>query len=151
MHLCTLRLAHQSAFAGIKHLNRLENVLARAEWSDISIAEGLLCDIGGNAISATMSNLFIVEQGRLITPDLGQCGVAGVTRQRVLQLARREGVSCTIEPVPLSRIYDSDEMFLLNSVIGLWPVAKLEAKTWVPGAMTARVARWLDEDDAAFC
>lgn len=149
MHLCALRLGHQPALAGIKHLNRLENVLARAEWNDSSIAEGLLRDIDGNAISGTMSNLFIVEHGSLVTADLARCGVAGVTRKRVLQMARREGLTCKVEPIALARVYDAEEVFLLNSVIGLWPVAQLGKKTWTPGVVTARIKSWLDQDDAA--
>jgi len=149
LHLCALRLSHQPALAGIKHLNRLENVLARAEWGDASVAEGLLCDQDGNAIGGTMSNLFIVERGTMATPDLTRCGVAGVTRQRVMQIAQRNGLRCAIENIPLQRVYDADELFLVNSVIGLWPVARLVHQSWVPGAVTADVKRWLEEDDAA--
>jgi 4-amino-4-deoxychorismate lyase len=149
LHLCALRLSHQPALAGIKHLNRLENVLARAEWNDVSILEGLLCDQDGNAVSGTMSNLFIVERGVLVTPELTRCGVAGVTRQRVMQIAQHNRLRCEIENIPLQRIYDADELFLVNSVIGLWPVARLVHRSWVPGTVTTNVKRWLEEDDAA--
>ena len=73
----------------MKHLNRLENVLARAEWSDPSIAEGLLLDEEGHVISGTMTNLFIVEGGSILTPALSRCGVAGVTRARVMEAAAK--------------------------------------------------------------
>lgn len=149
LHLCVLRLAYQPALAGVKHLNRLENVLARAEWNDAAIAEGLLCDQDGNAIGGTMSNLFIVEGGALVTPDLTRCGVAGVTRQRVMRIAQCNSLRCTIENIPLQRVYDADELFLVNSVIGLWPVARLAHKSWMPGTVTANFKRWLDKDDAA--
>ncbi len=149
VHLCALRLGHQPALAGIKHLNRLENVLARAEWNDASIHEGLLCDQEGNAIGGTMSNLFIVEDGALVTPDLTRCGVAGVTRQRVMKLARRNGLQCKVENILLQRVYNAGEWFLVNSVIGLWPAARLEQKVWTPGTIAAKVKHWLEEDDAA--
>ncbi len=149
LHLCRLRLAHQPALAGIKHLNRLENVLARAEWNNPAFAEGLLLDPDGLAIGGTMSNLFIVEAGALITPELSRCGVAGVTRARVVDWAQQAGVACRVEPVPLQRALDADEAFLVNSLIGLWPVAALADKSWTSGALTRRVAQWLKADDAA--
>ncbi len=148
VHLCRLRLAHQPALAGVKHLNRLENVLARAEWCDPAIAEGLLLDQDGFVIGGTMSNLFIVEAGVLVTPDLSRCGVMGVTRARVIDLAREAGVTSRIEHFPLQRLLGADEAFLVNSLIGLWPIAQLADRTWRPGALTQRVGRWLDAEDA---
>ena len=85
----------QPALAGIKHLNRLENVLARAEWSDPDIAEGLLCDANDNVIGGTMSNLFIARAGLLITPELSRCGVAGMMRDLVMELAHTHGIAVT--------------------------------------------------------
>ncbi len=149
LHVCRLRLAHQPALAGIKHLNRLENVLARAEWSDPKIAEGLLLDQQGYAIGGTMSNLFIVEHGVLITPDLSRCGVAGVTRGRVIDLAKHANIACRIESLPLQRVVGADEVFLVNSLIGLWPVARLMDRAWTPGALTLQLAQALEADDAA--
>jgi len=149
VHLCRLRLAHQPALAGIKHLNRLENVIARAEWNDPGIAEGLLRDQEGNAIGGTMSNLFIAKNGTLATPDLARCGVSGVTRDRVTDCARNAGVACRIEPLPLSRVLVADEVFFVNSLIGLWPVATLAEHVWQPGKMAQQVSQWLEAEDAA--
>ena len=146
--ICRLRLAAQPALAGIKHLNRLENVLARAEWNDPAIAEGLLLDSKGNVISGTMSNVFIAEAGRIATPELCQCGVAGVTRDRLLEGARRDGIVCGVEPVSLDRLLASEEVMLVNSLIGVWQVRSIENKSWGPGTLTARVRRWLAADDA---
>lgn len=148
-HLCRLRLAHQPALAGIKHLNRLENVLARAEWNDPDIAEGLLLDQQHFVIGGTMSNLFIVEAGALITPDLSRCGVSGVTRGRVIALAQKAGLTCRVEPLPLQRVLDASEAFLVNSLIGLWPIARLADHIWTPGTLTPQVTQWLDAEDAA--
>ncbi len=80
MRVCAIRLAEQPLLAGMKHLNRLEQVLARAEWDDPAIAEGVLCDSHGRVISATMANLFAVVDGVLLTPAVDRCGVAGVAR-----------------------------------------------------------------------
>ncbi|HET9463522.1 MAG TPA: aminodeoxychorismate lyase, partial [Thiobacillus sp.] len=96
---CTLRLARQPRLAGIKHLNRLENVLARAEWDDPAIFEGLLCDDSGTVIGGVMSNLLMAKAGELFTPDLSQCGVAGVARARLLRAVARRGI-----PVHIGRL-----------------------------------------------
>lgn len=142
---CTLRLGPQPALAGVKHLNRLENVLARLEWRDPGIAEGLLCDDDGNVIGGTMTNLFLVENGCLATPDLGWCGVAGVTRERVLEAAASHGIACSIESLPADRVRAADEVFLVNSLIGVWQVRTLDEVEWPAGKLCARIRRWIDE------
>ena len=149
LHLCRLRLAHQPALAGVKHLNRLENVLARAEWNDADVAEGLLLNQEGHVIGGTMSNLFVVENHALITPDLSGCGVAGVTRARVIDLAQQAGVTCRVEVLPLQRLLAADAVFAVNSLIGLWPVAELAERQWIPNALSRQVAQWLKADDVA--
>ncbi len=74
VRLCRQSLSEQPALAGIKHLNRLEQVLARSEWSDAAIAEGLMLDHAGRLIEGTMSNMFLVRGGTLYTPRLHRCG-----------------------------------------------------------------------------
>jgi 4-amino-4-deoxychorismate lyase len=147
VHLCSLRLARQPALAGVKHLNRLENVLARAEWSDPEIAEGLLQDSAGNVIGGTMTNLFLVTRDGLLTPDLGHSGVAGVTRERVIESARRNGIACRVAAITLSELFAASEVILVNSLIGAWCIRQLGAAAWEQGSMTATVRRWLEEDD----
>lgn len=142
---CALRLGLQTALAGIKHLNRLENVLARLEWSDPAIAEGLLLDSEDNVIGGTMSNLFIVEAGALVTPDLTRCGVAGVTRERVMEAATAHGIFCRVEPFGLERVKTAQEVFLVNSLIGIWQVREMEDSVWQPGVLTPGIRQWLDE------
>ena len=128
---CALRLSEQPLLAGIKHLNRLEQVLARAEWSDESIGEGLLCDASGRVISATAANVFAVIGGHLVTPALDRCGVAGVTRAEVL--GRRE---CEVRDVWMEDLVRAEEVFLTNSVRGIVPVAALDARRWSVGPAT---------------
>ena len=144
--LCSLRLARQPVLAGVKHLNRLENVLARAEWSDPGIAEGLLQDSAGNVIGGTMTNLFLAMGNGLLTPDLGHCGVAGVTRERVIDAARRNGIACRVAAVTLGELFAATEVILVNSLIGAWCIRQLGARAWEQGSMTVTVRRWLDED-----
>jgi 4-amino-4-deoxychorismate lyase len=149
VHLCRLRLSQQPLLAGIKHLNRLENVLARAEWNNTEVGEGLLLDQDNDVISGTMSNLFIVEDGALVTPDLSRSGVAGVTRTRVIDLAKTADIACRIERLPLQRVFNADEVFLVNSLIGLWPVCRLADHLWKCGGITPQVRALLEAEDAA--
>ena len=147
VRLCSLRLSAQPRLAGIKHLNRLENVLARAEWSDPAIAEGLLLDAAGHVIEGTRCNLFIVENGALRTPDLAVCGVSGVTREWVIEAAGRNGLACSTEPITLERLKSASEILLVNSLIGVWPVARLEDRRWSAFPVTSLVRKWLDAPD----
>jgi 4-amino-4-deoxychorismate lyase len=137
--VCDLRLALQPALAGVKHLNRLENVLARAEWSDPEIVEGILCDSEGNAIGGTMSNVFMVKAQVLVTPALDRCGVAGVTRDRVCEAAEALGIRCVVRALPIAELCAADEVFLVNSVIGLWPVRSLDSRSYARGPATERI------------
>jgi 4-amino-4-deoxychorismate lyase len=144
--LCSLKLGHQPALAGLKHLNRLENVLARAEWSDPEIAEGIMCDTEGNVICGTMTNIFITCGGALATPRLDRCGVAGVTRERVMEAAGRAGHSCAITTLTWDEVLGADEVFLVNSLAGIWPVRDLDGQPRTPGRITRerglRPQRW---------
>lgn len=145
---CDLRLAPQPRLAGVKSLNRLENVLARAEWQDPAIREGLLTDAQNRLIEATMSNVFFTCRGVLVTPALTRCGVNGAQRERVLDLARAESIACEVRDVPFAQLRDAGEVFLTGSVIGLWPVVALEALRWPPGPVARRLQALIDEEDA---
>lgn len=148
LRTCALRLAAQPALAGIKHLNRLENVMARAEWNEPDVAEGLLLDAAGNVISGTMTNVFIYESGRLATPDLSQCGVAGVTRERVMEAARRNAVDCMQTQISMERLRAADAVILMNSLIGVWQARELDGRRLGAHPLAQRVRKWLDDDDS---
>jgi 4-amino-4-deoxychorismate lyase len=144
VHLCQLRLSHQPRLAGIKHLNRLENVLAAAEWNDADIAEGVLLDISGKVIECTRSNLFTLRNNELLTPDLTRCGVAGIQRERVMEWAATHNMSCRVESFALAELLAADEIFLVNSVIGLWPVRELQNRKWSQHPIAMQVQKWLN-------
>lgn len=139
LHLCELRLGHQPKLAGIKHLNRLENVLAAAELAGDGAAEGLLLDADGLVIEGTRSNVFLISGGRLITPDLSRCGVAGVQRDRVIAYARQTGMPVEVRDVELDELRAADEMFLTNSVFGIWPVARFESQCWTDFSFASQI------------
>jgi 4-amino-4-deoxychorismate lyase len=144
-----LRLGENPALAGLKHLNRLEQVLARAENSDPQIAEALLFSSSGLLVSGTMSNVFIVSQSRLRTPRLDRCGVAGVMRRAVLGCARSAGVDVAEAALRAEDLADAQEIFLTNARVGIWPVRQLDARALTPGPVTRalqiRLAPLLEE------
>jgi 4-amino-4-deoxychorismate lyase len=143
LHLCELRLSAQPRLAGVKHLNRLENVLAAAEWHDPAIAEGLLRDEAGRVIGGVRSNLFCWCDGVLLTPDLARCGVAGVQRQRIIEWALQSGQPLVVRDLTLDEVLAADEVFVCNSVFGLWPVRELAGRTWGDLSRTrALAAQW---------
>jgi 4-amino-4-deoxychorismate lyase len=151
--LCQLHLSQQPRLAGIKHLNRLENVLAAAEWNntephEADIAEGLLMDVEGYIIEGTRSNLFLVSQEKLITPDLSRCGVAGVQRDRVMLWAAQHNIPLQVREVRLDEVLHADELFLVNSIIGLWPVRELEQRCWSDFPIAAKIFHSLEGADA---
>lgn len=121
IHLCTTRLGHNPRLSGIKHLNRLEQVLARNEWTDTNIREGLMLDIEDNVISGTMSNLFVINSNqKLLTPDISMCGIAGIVRQYILDY-----YDVKVLKLSLDDIYAADEIFFCNSIMGILSVANL--------------------------
>ncbi len=138
LRFCDMRLALQPRLAGIKHLNRLEQVLARAEWNDPAIAEGLMLDTEGRVIAATAANLFAVIDGRLCTPRLDRCGVAGVARAEVM--AQAVTAELDLDPAALER---ASEMFLTSAVRGVLPVTMLADRALAVGPVTrALQAHW---------
>ena len=138
---CATLLASQPLLAGLKHLNRLEQVLARAEWDDPAIAEGLMFDSADHPVCATAANLFAVVDGVLRTPALDHCGVAGVARAEVL--ARCDGA--VVAPLTRGELMRADEVFLSSSVRGIVPVAQTPDRSYGVGATTrALQAAWFD-------
>jgi 4-amino-4-deoxychorismate lyase len=147
LHLCHLRLGVQPRLAGVKHLNRLENVLAAAEWDDPEIADGLLLDEIGNVIEGVRSNIFMVKDGELMTPDLSRCGVSGVQRERLMEWAAQQDVICKSRDITLDELVSADEIFLVNSVIGLWPIREIIGYYQCAHHPVAQVIQdWLNHD-----
>jgi 4-amino-4-deoxychorismate lyase len=143
---CQLRLGRQPLLAGVKHLNRLENVLARAEWQDADILEGLLLDEAGNVICGTMSNVFVIKGRYLYTPDLSVCGIAGVTRARILDGAASMGLMAKVTALSMADVLAADEVMVTNSVIGVWQIRVLAEKTWAAGQFTPLIRAYLEMD-----
>jgi len=136
---CAARLAEQPLLAGLKHLNRLEQVLARSEWHDAEHAEGLMLDTSGRVIEGVYSNLFVVSAGVLVTADLSRCGVAGVMRAELLAQATAQGIECQVRDISYADLLAADEVMLCNSIYGVWPVRALLAHHWSVGPLTRKL------------
>ena len=135
---CDIRMSVQPALAGIKHCNRLEQVLARGECVAAGADEGLLQDTDGRVVSATAANLFILCDGAWLTPRLDRCGVAGTCRAHLLQaLDARESI------LDVAAVETADAVFLCNAVRGILPLARLGTRQWSPHAAIATARRAL--------
>ncbi len=145
LRVCSTRLAIGGSLAGVKHLNRLEQVMVRLEWqTDDDTHDGLMLDANDNVVETTNANLFIVDDGRLITPPLTECGVAGVMRSFVMELAAQQGIETLQGKLRLEQVHAADEVFATNALAGITPVARLEATVWRDTRVTALLRERLD-------
>lgn len=142
---CETRLATQPVLAGIKHCNRLEQVLARSEWDDPGIDEGLVGSIEGDVVGATAANLFLLEGRRWRTPRIDRCGVAGVCRGWLLAATRAQ--EARLSPADVE---GADAIVLCNAVRGILPVARLGERTWLPHRAVQSLRRRLGQAHPAF-
>ena len=121
-----LRLGENPALAGLKHLNRLELVLARMEWQDAGIFDALLADGNGDVVSGTMSNVFALQGQTLLTPPVDRCGIAGVMRAVVLrEAAAALGLTVSVARMSRAALLAADSIFLTNARIGILPVREV--------------------------
>jgi 4-amino-4-deoxychorismate lyase len=141
--ICSTRLGRNPALAGLKHLNRLEQVLARAEWNDPDVQEGLMLDDLGRVVCGTQTNLFIVEDGRLLTPAVDECGVAGVMRRAVLAWARDRGLAAAEVRLEPARLFAAHEAFLTSALAGARALAAVEGRAIGQGSVHAEFSAWL--------
>jgi 4-amino-4-deoxychorismate lyase len=141
---CETRLGRNARLAGIKHLNRLEQVLAQAEWDDETIVDGLMLDTEGELVSGTASNVFLVREGMLVTPDLRFCGVLGIMRAEVLRAARELGIAVSEEPLWPQDVEAASEVFITNSIRGIRSVTELGAMRWASAPVADRLRRALE-------
>lgn len=133
---CEMRLASNPVLAGIKHMNRLEQILARAEWQGDDIQEGFMLDCKDRVVEGTMTNLFMVKDGIVYTPSLKEAGVEGIMRGIVMELARCRRVTVSEATCDKTFLLSADEIFVTNSVIGIWPVKQLDGQEFGVGPLT---------------
>ncbi len=114
------------ALAGLKHLNRLEQVLIKAELEAKEADEALVLDTAGLLVECCAANLFWRKGKQLFTPDLSGCGVAGVARQRLLRLAERLGYRVAQVRAAPETLDRADEVLISNALLPLLPVRQIE-------------------------
>jgi 4-amino-4-deoxychorismate lyase len=137
------RWGENPLLAGVKHLNRLEQVLIRAEWRDPLIHEALVFSSSGWLVSGTMSNVFLVTDGRLMTPAITHAGIRGVMRRVVIGAAQRGGLAVTETALDAAALHAAEEIFLTNARIGIWPVRVLDGRERAVGPRTRQLQQWL--------
>ncbi len=125
LRLCRTRLGSNPCLAGLKTLNRLESVIARLEWTDPRIWEGLMQDADGHIVCGTMSNLFVSTGSNLTTPLLDRCGVAGVMRRWVMEQSERLNLRIEERRVDMADLSKAGEVFMSNALVGVVPVAEI--------------------------
>ncbi len=140
---CRTSLGRNPRLAGLKHLNRLEQVLARAEWQEGELDEGLMSDDRGRVISATQANLLARIDGRWTTPALDECGVAGVMRRAFCAWLAGQGAD--VEEIALSRadVESASALVLTNALVGAWPVRALDGRPLAADPAVPEFNAWL--------
>lgn len=140
LRVCDLRLGYQPRLAGTKHLNRLEYVLARAEWDDAAIDDGILLGQSGEVVESVLGNLFWRSGDTVFTPALNRAGVSGRQRARILDALRREGANVVIGHFSVGSLTTAAEAWVCNSVIGLRAVTSIDGRGLLPGSVAQRLA-----------
>lgn len=145
--LCEHRLPSNPRLAGLKHLNRLDQVLARMEWQD-EYQEGLMVDQQGQVIEGTASNLFCLRDNQWLTPSLQECGVAGVMRQYLMEsLLPGMGLSVSEAVLEVDDLRVMDELFICNAVSGVWPVKAIAGiGNWPQGVGVQAIRSQLQQE-----
>jgi len=130
LRLCSLRnrLGENPELAGLKHCNRLEQVLARQALAGTGAFEGLMASSSGLLVSGTMSNVFLELDGELVTPAVDRCGVAGVMRTAVLQAAARASMAVRVAELPFDVLARADAVALSNARLGLVSADELDGR-----------------------
>jgi 4-amino-4-deoxychorismate lyase len=140
---CETMTSVNPATAGLKSLGRLDQVLARAEWSQPGVAEGLMTTTDGNLIGGTASNVFLVAGPRLLTPGVHRAGIAGVMRRVVLETAKNAGIAIVEGQIAPSEVGNAAEVFVTNALTGIRPVRRLGAQSWPTGPLTRQLQQLL--------
>ncbi len=144
--ICDTRLGLNPILAGIKHLNRVEQVMARAEWNEATIQEGIMLDINRHVIEGTMTNVFYVKKKALYTSPLKDCGIAGIIRSWIMESQIRLLFPIFEQDFFIDDLFGADEIFVCNSVIGIWGIRKLEKHRYTVGKITKQLQLALENE-----
>jgi 4-amino-4-deoxychorismate lyase len=148
LNIARLRLPQPSPFAGLKHLNRLENVMAAADTMVDGGFEALMLDTSERLVSATAGNVFLVKNGALLTPGVDRVGVNGVMRQVVLREAARLGIPAHEQDLGMDEVASADAMFITNARIGVVPVQRVREHVFGMSEIAQRLRESIEALDA---
>ena len=140
----TVRRDAASPLSAIKSLAYTGNILARLEADDAGVSEALILNTDGNLAETTSSNVFLVENGALVTPPVSDGALPGIARAAVIEQAREMGFPVKEETVSPARLRSASEIFLTNSVIGVCPLTGLDGRTLPVGTLTERLIEAMD-------
>jgi len=143
IRICNTRLSSQPHTAGMKLLSRIEQILARSEWNDSNISEGIMLDQSDDIVCGTMSNVFMATEHGLMTPELVSAGVAGVMRRHIISIAEQNGIPVEVKQIPATEIAGASEFFVCNSQIGIWPVSRCGHRSFGARPITDKLRRLL--------
>ena len=143
MDVCKTRIATQPFLSQIKHLNRLEQIIARSEWQAKNISESIMLDFNENVIEGTMSNIFGVKKNIFYTPNIKFSGIEGIMRGVILKLLKKNKKKYMIKKIMLKELLKFDEVFVCNSIFGIWPVIKISKKKFSFGEKTKEIINFL--------
>ena len=140
VHICQQRLPCGVSWAGLKTLNQLPYVLAASERDNTAYSEGILLSTQGDIVEATARNVFIVNNEKVYTPRLDQNGVAGVMREVIIdKITPQLGIECAEASMTMNDLLAAEEIFLTNSITGVWPVIQVEQKSIKVGPVTRSI------------
>tara|TARA_B100000315_G_C14457273_1_gene532018 strand:+ start:136 stop:951 length:816 start_codon:yes stop_codon:yes gene_type:complete len=143
--ICETRISKQPYLSKIKHLNRLEQIIARSEWKSEKIFESIMLDSSENVIEGTMSNIFGVKKNIFYTPIIKFTGVEGVMREVILKLLEKNKKRFVIKKIKLKELLKYEEIFICNSVFGILPVKQILKKKIFFGEKTKEIINLLSE------
>ena len=139
MNICKTRISDQPALSEIKHLNKLEQIIARLEWQSKAISESIMLDSNDNVIEGTMSNFFGVKENVFYTSTIKFAGIEGIMREVILKLLKKNKKKYIIKKITLKEFLKFDEIFMCNSIFGIWPVIKISKKNFSFGKKTKEI------------
>ena len=142
----TLQRNLSSPLVTIKSANYLDNILAKAKAKAQGAHEALMLNTAGFVAEGSMSNLFLVTQGKLITPDENSGILPGITRACIIELAQTAGIPFEIRRVKPEELTGADEIFLTSSIMEVIPINMLDGrligkKHTETGSITLKLAK----------
>ena len=141
--ISAISLAGNPLLAGIKHLSRLDNVLAQQEAAERGLDEVVMCCSSGEVVCGSMSNLIVVSEKGILTPALNNAGVHGVMRALSLSAAAATGISLAVDRVNTAQLQTATAIYCSNIRWGLRRVEQFDGRQLGSEARIAQLEEWI--------